>query len=166
MKRLLAPALLALAMLSPAFAVSAKEGATGASDVFGHLTGRWQGQGTLQGNPVEAELAWEPVLGGRHVRMTYRAFQGEQTLFEGHAYYRPGESVRGVWFDSAGHIYEIRAKAGARELVSEWGDPEIERGQSTCSLGADEVLTVVDAVFTPEGALREFARITYRRAEG
>jgi hypothetical protein len=130
---------------------------------FDALAGDWQGSGTLQGNAVDAEMSWEPVLAGRHVRLTTRFLVGGQVIFEGHAYYRPGEEIRGVWFDGAGHIYEITARAEGGELVSDWGDPAIERGRSIYTLTGADGLTVVDAVRGEDGELREFARVTYRR---
>jgi len=134
-----------------------------AAGPFDPLIGEWRGSGTLQGNTVEAEMSWQSVLSGRHVRLTTRFLAGERVLFEGHAYYQPGEAIRGVWFDSAGHVYPITAEARESALVSDWGDPAIERGRSIYTLDAPDQLTVVDAVRGEDGELREFARVTYRR---
>ena len=145
MRGLLAPLLLLLAVPAAAQDIAP----------LAWLEGRWQGPGTMFGNPSEAVLDVRPSLGGRFLEFSYRA-----GAFEGRAFYRPdgNGSWRATWFDNRGISFPILAALAERTLASDWGSAETERGRTVYRLRDDGRLEVVDSVMTPGGEPREFAR--------
>lgn len=125
------------------------------------LEGRWQGPGTMFGNPSEAVLDVRPALGGRFLELSWRAGR-----FEGRAFYRPdGEGGwRATWFDNRGISFGIDAVAAERSLTADWGSAETERGRTVYRLLDDGRLEVVDTVIPREGEARIFARHMLTRA--
>jgi hypothetical protein len=81
-------------------------------------------------------------------------------LFEGHAYYRPaGEGrYRGMWFDNAGMFRPLDARRDGDALVSQWGTPDTEQGETTYRLLPDGKMDVVDRVKGQDGTWRTFGQ--------
>lgn len=130
------------------------------------LTGRWEGTGTILGQPARAELDWTPVLGGRFARLTWVSLIGtapKVQRFEGHAYYQPATVGRAMWFDSSGMVRPIMAAIDGAALVAKWGTPETEQGETTYRRVSADELEVVDRVLGKTGEWREFGRSTLRR---
>ncbi len=95
-------ALVLAACLSTASLV-AQSAAPAPDPLISFLTGRWEGTGTILGQPARVELEWAPVLGDRFARLTWVSQIGpapKTQRFEGHAYYsrlRPeGQDPRDV----------------------------------------------------------------------
>lgn len=137
--------------------------ASPATTLLGRLAGPWSGSGTILGQPSTVELQWTPVLDGRFTRLTFTSHIGappKSQRFEGHAYYevRPDGGVRATWFDSSGQTRPITAVADASTLVSTWGTPETEVGETTYRLVAEHEMEVVDRVLGRSGTWREFGR--------
>ena len=82
------------------------------------------------------------------------------TVFEGHAYYRAvGEGrYRGMWFDNSGMFRPLDARRDGDALVSKWGTPETEEGETTYRLLADGKMEVVDRVKSKDGTWRQFGQ--------
>ena len=77
-------------------------------------------------------------LSGQFLRLTFRN-EMPKTTFEGHAYYRPtGDGrYRGMWFDNSGMFRPLDARRDGDALVSKWGTPETEEGETTYRLTSD-----------------------------
>ena len=123
------------------------------------LSGRWQGPGTMFGNPSEAVLEVSPTTTGFDLH--YRAGR-----FEGRAAYRPIGDGRwqASWSDNRGVSFPIAAVADGQMLTSDWGSAETERGRTVYRLLEDGSLELVDTVATQGGGTREFARHRLVRA--
>lgn len=139
-----------------------------AAALLARLVGAWTGTGTILGQPSTVELQWTPVLDGRFVRLTFTSHIGpppKARRFEGHAYYHVGAGgvVRATWFDSSGLVRPIDARVDGDALVSSWGTPETELGETTYRLVSDRALEVVDRVRGKDSAWREFGRSTLSR---
>ena len=93
------------------------------------------------------------------MRLTFRN-EMPKTTFEGHAYYRPaGEGrYRGVWFDNAGMLRPLDARRDGDALVSKWGTPDTEEGETTYLLTSHSRMEIVDRVKSKDGTWREFGR--------
>jgi hypothetical protein len=86
-------------------------------------------------------------------------------VFEGHAYYRPvaDGQYRGMWFDNSGMLRPLEAKRDGDALVSKWGTPDTEEGETTYRLLSDSEMEVVDRVKSKDGTWREFGHSRLRR---
>ena len=129
------------------------------------LSGRWEGSGTFQGQPATGRIHWEGVLGGKFKRLGIALSLDSTVIFEGHAYYdlRPGEPIRGSWFDSQGSSYPIRATMEGDSLVAFWGmDPSAPTGRSVYHLTGEKLL--VTDYRARDREWRPFARLEYRKA--
>jgi len=139
-----------------------------AMGVLARLDGTWTGTGTILGQASRVEMQWTPVLDGRFVRLTFTSHIGpapKTQRFEGHAYYevRPDGAVRATWFDSSGMTRPITAVVEADAIVSAWGTPETEQGETAYRLVSASALLVVDRVRGKDGQWREFGRSTLSR---
>jgi hypothetical protein len=136
------------------------------------FAGQWSGTGTVLNQPSKISLTWTPELGGQFLRLTFRN-EMPKTTFEGHAYYRPagdpstslraGGRYRGIWFDNSGMIRPIEATSDGDALVSKWGTPETEEGETTYRLTSDSRMEIVDRVKSKDGSWREFGRSVVTR---
>jgi hypothetical protein len=143
------------------------------------FAGRWQGDGTILGQPARAELTVERVLDGRFTRLLWVSHLGlppRTQRFEGHAYYaRPSADghYSATWFDSSGAVRPIRAgpdgstvvigSNGRGAVVAHWGTPETEQGETTYRRVEPDALEVVDRVLGKNGEWREFGRTRLTR---
>jgi hypothetical protein len=111
------------------------------------FAGQWSGAGTVLSQPSKISLTWTAELGGQFLRLTFRN-EMPNTTFEGHAYYRPsGEGrYRGMWFDNSGMFRPLEARRDGDALVSQWGTPETEEGETTYRLTSDSRMEIVDRV--------------------
>lgn len=133
------------------------------------FAGRWEGTGTILGQPAGVELTVERVLDGRFTRLLWVSHigpAGKSQRFEGHAYYRAigGGRYRATWFDSSGMVRPIDATSTADALVGLWGTAQTEEGETTYRLASTNRLEVVDRVKGKDGTWREFGRSTLTRA--
>jgi len=147
--------------------VAAQPAASAPPDpIVDFMTGRWEGTGTILGQPARAKLDWTPVLGGRFARLTWLSHIGvapKVQRFEGHAYYQRAAVGRAMWFDSSGMVRPIAAAIAGDALVATWGTPETEQGETTYRRVSANELEVVDRVLGKNGEWREFGRSTLRR---
>jgi len=139
-----------------------------ASALLARLGGAWTGTGVILGQASTVEMQWTSVLDGRFVRLTFTSHIGpppKTQRFEGHAYYAVGADgqVGATWFDSSGLTRPIEARVEATALVSTWGTPDTELGETTYRLVSDRELVVVDRVRRKDGTWREFGRSTLSR---
>ena len=132
---------------------------TSADPLLSRLSGQWSGTGTVLNQPSKISLTWTPELGGQFLRLTFRN-EMPKTTFEGHAYYRPtGDGrYRGMWFDNSGMFRPLDARREGDALVSKWGTPESEEGETTYRLTSDSRMEIVDRVKSKDGTWREFGR--------
>lgn len=131
-----------------------------ASDpLLSRFAGQWSGTGTVLNQPSKISITWTPELNGQFLRLTFRN-EMPKTTFEGHAYYRPaGEGrYRGMWFDNAGMLRPLDARRDGDALVSKWGTPDSEEGETTYRLTSDSRMEIVDRVKSKDGTWREFGR--------
>ena len=141
----------------------------GADPLLSRLAGQWSGTGTVLNQPAKIQMSWSWELGGRFMRLTFRNEMGSAptiNVFEGHAYYRPtGDGhYRGMWFDNAGMFRPLDGRRDGDALVSKWGTPETEEGETTYRLRPDGTLDVTDRVKGKDGTWRDFGRATYTRS--
>ena len=131
----------------------------GSDTLLTRFAGQWSGTGTVLNQPSKISLTWTPELGGQFLRLTFRN-EMPKTTFEGHAYYRPaGEGrYRGMWFDNSGQLRPLDARRDGDALVSKWGTPETEEGETTYRLTSDSRMEIVDRVKSKDGTWREFGR--------
>ena len=134
------------------------------------VAGRWQGEGTILGQPARVELTIERVLDGRFTRLLWVSHIGpppKAQRFEGHAYYArlsPDGQYTATWFDSSGAVRPIRAGVdGSAAVVAHWGTPDTEQGETTYRRVSPDALDVVDRVLGKNGEWREFGRSSLRR---
>jgi hypothetical protein len=123
------------------------------------LVGQWAGTGTVLNQPSRIEMSWSAELGGQFVRLTFRN-EMPKSVFEGHAYYRAlgGGRYRGMWFDNTGMFRPLEARRDGDALISRWGTPETEEGETTYYLLPDGKMDVVDRVKGKDGTWRQFGQ--------
>ncbi|HYB95859.1 MAG TPA: hypothetical protein VEC39_12865 [Vicinamibacterales bacterium] len=132
--------------------------------LLSRLAGTWSGSGTVLNQPAKIEMSWSWELGGQFIRLTFRNEMPKAT-FEGHAYYRATAEgrYRGMWFDNSGMSRPIDGRQEQDALVSQWGTPDTEEGETTYWLMPDGRLEVIDRVKGKDGSWREFGRSTVIR---
>jgi hypothetical protein len=123
------------------------------------FTGQWSGSGTVLNQPSKIAMSWTSELGGQFLRLTFRN-EMPKSVFEGHAYYRAlgNGAYRGMWFDNSGMFRPLDARRDGDALVSKWGTPETEEGETTYRLLADGTMEVIDRVKGKDGAWRQFGQ--------
>lgn len=123
------------------------------------FAGNWTGSGTVLNQPAKISLSWQSELDGQFMRL---AFKNEmpKTTFEGQAYYRPSgpDRYRGMWFDNAGMFRPLEAHRDGDALISKWGTPQTEEGETTYRLMSDTRMDIIDRVKSKDGTWREFGR--------
>ncbi len=135
--------------------------------MLARLAGQWSGTGTVLNQPSKISMTWTWELGGQFLRLTFRN-EMPKTTFEGHAYYRPSAdpstslkaagTYRGMWFDNSGMIRPIEATMDGDALVSTWGTPETEEGETTYRLLPNGRMEVTDRVKGKDGTWRVFGQ--------
>ena len=127
--------------------------------LLSRLAGQWSGTGTVLNQPSQIEMSWSWELGGQFLRLTFRN-EMPKSVFEGHAYYRAAGDgrYRGMWFDNSGMFRPLDARRDGDALVSKWGTPETEEGETTYRLLPDGRMDVVDRVKSKDGAWRQFGQ--------
>lgn len=123
------------------------------------LAGNWAGSGTVLNQPAKISLSWQWELDGQFMRLTFKN-EMPKSSFEGQAYYRPSaaERYRGMWFDNAGMFRPLDARRDGDALVSKWGTPQTEEGETTYRLMSDTRMDIIDRVKSKDGTWREFGR--------
>ena len=61
---------------------------------------------------------------------------------------------RGMWFDNSGMFRPLEARRDGDALVSKWGTPETEEGETTYRLLPDGKMEVIDRVKSKDGTWR------------
>ena len=132
---------------------------SGQDPLLSRLAGQWSGNGTVLNQPSKISITWTWELGGQFLRLSFRN-EMPKAAFEGHAYYRPAGagSYRGMWFDNSGMFRPLEARRDGDALVSKWGTPETEEGETTYRLTSDSRMEIVDRVKSKDGTWREFGR--------
>ena len=127
--------------------------------LLSRLLGEWSGTGTVLNQPSKIEMSWSAELGGQFVRLTFRN-EMPKSLFEGHAYYRAlGDGrYRGMWFDNSGMFRPLEARRDGDALISKWGTPDTEEGETSYRLLPDGRMDVVDRVKSKDGTWRQFGQ--------
>jgi len=127
--------------------------------LLSRFAGQWTGTGTVLNQPSKISISWTWQLNGQFIRLTFRN-EMPKSMFEGHAYYRPsGEGhYRGMWFDNSGMLRPLDATRQGDALVSKWGTPDTEEGETTYRLLPDGKMEIVDRVKSKDGTWREFGR--------
>jgi len=127
------------------------------------LAGGWIGTGTVNQREAHVELAVEPVLGGRFVRLNWVNNGGKdgRDLFEGLALYGelPDGSFAATWWDSQGARHAVTATAEGSALTALWG----ERGRTVYRLLESGALEVTDSLKQSDGSWSEFGKSTLKR---
>lgn len=151
----------------------ARFGAQTSSDpLLSRLVGTWAGTGTVLNQPATIEMEWAWQLNGQFLKLSFKNHMpstrsarsgqgaGAVTVFEGHAYYRPvaGGGYRGMWFDNSGMFRPLDAQRDGDALISRWGTPDTEQGETTYRLLADGKMEVVDRVKGKDGTWRTFGQ--------
>ena len=136
---------------------------TGKDPLLSRLAGQWSGSGTVMNQPAKIEMDWTWELGGQFLKLSFKNEMGtapKVSRFEGHAYYRAsGEGrYRGMWFDNSGMFRPLDARREGDALVSQWGTPDTEQGETTYRLLADGKMDVVDRVKGKDGTWRTFGQ--------
>ncbi len=137
---------------------------TAPDPLLARFAGAWTGGGTVLNQPSQISATWTWELDGQFLRLTFRN-QMPRTTFEGLAYYRPSGNgrYRGMWFDNSGMFRPLDAVRDGEALVTKWGTPDTEEGETTYRLLSDSEMEVVDRVKSKDGTWREFGRSRLRR---
>ena len=143
--------------------------ATGQDAFLSRLEGRWSGTGTVLSQPSQIEMAWEWTLDGQFLQLTFRNDMGRAPKvrrFEGRAFYRAVSEgrYRGMWFDNSGVMRPVDAVREGDALVSKWGTPDTEEGETTYRIAAEGRLEVTDRVKSKDGTWRTFGQSTLVKA--
>ena len=130
--------------------------------------GKWMGSGTVLGQVSQIEAEWDWTLARQFLRLTFRNQMGSApkiTRFEGQAYYRATADGRykGMWFDNSGAMRPVDAAHEGEALVSRWGTPDTEEGETTYRLTAGDRLEISDRVKSKDGTWRTFGESTLTR---
>ncbi len=127
--------------------------------LLARLAGQWSGTGTVLNQPSKISMTWSWELGGQFLKLTFRN-EMPKTTFEGHAYYRPSGNgrYRGMWVDNSGMFRPLDAAHDGDALVSKWGTPETEEGETTYRLLPDGRMEVTDRVKGKDGTWRVFGQ--------
>lgn len=138
--------------------------------LLARFLGEWHGEGTVMNLPSKITMTWEPALGRKFTRLSFRnemsAPDGKRVVFEGHAYYkaRPDGTYEARWFDSNGASHPVAGAVKGNSLVAEWGTPETEQGRTTYELLPDGRASVRDEVRSKKtGEWRVFGESVFRR---
>ena len=163
MKRLPATALALIGVTLLTTGSGARESSRQASGFLTQLEGRWSGEGTVLGQPSRIEMVWSWTLGGKFFHLAFHNDMGaapKVTRFEGQAFYREiGDGrYRGMWFDNSGMMRPIEAVRDGDALVSRWGTPDTEEGETTYRLAGGGRLEVTDRVKSKDGTWRAFGQ--------
>jgi ketosteroid isomerase-like protein len=139
-----------------------------AGDIFTRFEGEWRGAGKVNGMDSTLTMKWEPALGGRFWKLSFRnEMRSPQGVFpfEGTAMYQQSKDrkITGSWFDSRGVKFGITSIVDGDALVSEWGSPETEAGKTVYKLTSADSMEVVDSVKGKDGAYKEFGRSLFTR---
>jgi hypothetical protein len=135
----------------------------GQDPLLARFEGTWNGTGVVLSQPAKISLTWTWELSRQFSRLVFRNEMPKAT-FEGHAYYRPvAGRYRGMWFDNAGMFRPLDAARDGDALVSKWGTPDTEEGETTYRLISDTEMEIVDRVKSKDGTWREFGRSRVRR---
>jgi hypothetical protein len=131
--------------------------------LLSRLAGQWAGTGTVLNQPAKIDMTWSWELGGRFLKLTFRNEMGaapKLSVFEGHAYYRATADgqYRGMWFDNSGMFRPLDATRDGDALVSKWGTPETEEGETTYRLLPNGSMEVIDRVKGKDGTWRTFGQ--------
>lgn len=140
-----------------------------ADPLLSRLVGEWTGTGVVLNQPAKIRMNWSWELGGQFIRLTFKDEMGsppKTTLFEGHAYYRATAEgrYRGTWFDNSGMVRPLDARRDGDALVSLWGTPDSEEGETTYRLLANGKMEVVDRIKGKDGTWRVFGRSELTRS--
>ena len=132
---------------------------TGKDPLLSRLAGQWSGTGTVLNQPSKIEMTWAWELGGQFLKLSFKN-EMPKAVFEGQAYYRSvGDGrYRGMWFDNSGMFRPLDAQRDGDALVSKWGTPDTEEGETTYRLLADGKMDVVDRVKSKDGTWRTFGQ--------
>ena len=127
--------------------------------LLSRFAGKWSGDGTVLNQPSKISLEWTWELNGQFARLTFRNEMPKAT-FEGHAYYRPTAEgrYRGMWFDNSGMFRPLDATRDGDALVSRWGTPETEEGETTYRLISEARMEIIDRVKGKDGTWRQFGQ--------
>jgi hypothetical protein len=130
-----------------------------ADALLSRFAGQWTGTGVVLNQPSKITLTWSWELGGQFLRLTFRN-EMPKTVFEGHAYYRSSGDgrYRGMWFDNSGMFRPLEATRQGDAMVSKWGTPDTEEGETTYRLLPDGKMEIIDRVKSKDGTWREFGR--------
>ena len=136
---------------------------TGKDPLLTQLAGKWSGTGTVLNQPANIEMDWTWELGGQFLKLSFSNAMWtppKVNTFAGHAYYRAtGEGrYRGMWFDNSGMFRPLDARREGDVLVSQWGTPDTEQGETTYRLLPDGRMEVVDRVKGSDGTWRTFGQ--------
>lgn len=129
--------------------------------------GRWSGPGRFMGKDAQYQIAVEPALDARFVRLsvryTWREANGSEARFVGEATYpaQTSSAARGAWFDSEGHQYATSAYRDGDAVIVHWGEGEL-RGRTEYRLRSANELEVTDS-FTRGGDWQTFSRARLER---
>jgi hypothetical protein len=140
--------------------------------LLARFAGNWSGSGTVLNQPAKISMSWALDLDGQFMRLSFRNEMPKNT-FEGHAYYRPagspstalgaGDRYRGMWFDNSGMFRPLEAHREGDSLVSKWGTPQTEEGETTYRLMSDTRMDIIDRVKSKDGTWREFGRTSVEK---
>lgn len=129
--------------------------------------GRWSGQGRFMGKDARYQIAVEPAVEARFVRLsvryTWREENGTEGRFVGEALYpaQSSSAARGAWFDSEGHQYATSAYRDGEVVIVHWGEGEM-RGRTEYRLRSANELEVTDS-FTRGAEWQTFSRARLER---
>ena len=124
----------------------------------------WRGPGSVLGRAIIMEQEWGPAVGDAFTQLRMRHLASDSSTrasFEGLGLYRAsGDSVRGSWHDSRGITLAVEGRCVSGTFTSRWSG--VERGR-TVYQRRGESLIVIDSVYPPNGAGREFGRSVLTR---
>ena len=130
--------------------------------LLARLEGHWTGEGTVLSRPATLQMEWAWTLEGQFIELRFRNEMGgpAPTRFEGRAFYRATAEgrYRGFWIDNSGAIRPIDARREGDALVSAWGTPDTEMGETTYRLVEGSRLEVTDRVRQRDGSWRTFGQ--------
>lgn len=131
--------------------------------LLSQLAGKWSGTGTVMNQPATIEMEWAWELSGQFLKLTFKNAMGvapKINVFEGHAYYRKVSEgrYRGMWFDNSGMFRPLEARRDGEALISEWGTPDTEQGETTYRLLPDGKMSVTDRVKGKDATWRTFGQ--------
>jgi hypothetical protein len=131
-----------------------------ADALLARLEGHWTGEGTVLSRPATLQMEWAWTLDEQFLELRFRNEMGGSTPTRSKAAPSIGRRARAAIPGSTTRAPSVRLtpRREGDALVSAWGTPDTEMGETTYRLVGDTRLEVTDRVRERDGSWRTFGQ--------